>query len=75
VREELHRWIFTNVAAKWPSIARRPEKIFNMFTGYHAKPTLVQSVLERAGVDLSQVCAGFRLGFSLLWLTTTHMCS
>lgn len=52
VREELHRWIFANLRAKWASVCRRPGRIYDMFTGYHAKPALVTRALERAGVKL-----------------------
>lgn len=36
VREEIHRWVFANVAAKWGAVLRRPVKLAELFSGYHA---------------------------------------
>jgi ribosome-binding ATPase YchF (GTP1/OBG family) len=49
VREELHLWIYNNVAAKWRPICRKPAKLYDMFTGYHARSDVVGAALVRVG--------------------------
>ena len=51
VRQELHCWIFGNLRAKWDAVRRRPEKLLDMFTGYHAREGLIAAALRRAGVE------------------------
>jgi len=36
VREELHRWVFDNIRSKWPQVLRRPVRLMDLFSGYHA---------------------------------------
>ncbi|KAK3267777.1 hypothetical protein CYMTET_23687, partial [Cymbomonas tetramitiformis] len=51
VRYEIHRWVYNNVVAKWGSIYRNPEKLLDMFSGYHSSKVLVRAALRRAGID------------------------
>eukprot|EP00727_Mastigamoeba_balamuthi_P004102 m51a1_g1369 hypothetical protein (651) ;mRNA; f:413045-415661 len=51
VRAELHRWVFDNVRAKWAAVRRRPERLPQLFSGYHADRSLVRAAMMRAGVD------------------------
>eukprot|EP00124_Ichthyophonus_hoferi_P003564 Ihof_evm1s315 gene=Ihof_evmTU1s315 len=51
VREEIHRWIYNNVKAKWYCIQRRPEKLLEMFTGYRATNATTSAAVQRAGLD------------------------
>ena len=50
VREELHHWIFGNVRRKWPSVRRKPERLRELFTGYHCARTAADEAMSRAGV-------------------------
>ena len=50
VREEIHIWIFSNLARKWQTISNRPVKFFRMFSGYHCKDEVVRAALARVGV-------------------------
>lgn len=45
VREEIHRWVFNNVRAKWAAVRRRPAKLCDLFSGYHASRHLVREVI------------------------------
>ena len=38
MREEVHRWVYDNVRAKWPTVLRHrgAERLAELFTGYHA---------------------------------------
>lgn len=47
VREELHRWVYDNVRAKWTFVLRKPSRLPELFTGYHASRALVADVLRR----------------------------
>ena len=53
VREEIHRWIYDNVRARWPSLCRRPERLSGMFTGYHCRPALAEEAMRRCGLQIS----------------------
>ncbi|KAJ3394016.1 hypothetical protein HDU84_000515 [Entophlyctis sp. JEL0112] len=53
VRAELFQWIFNNIAKKWDSIVKRPQRLPLMFSGYQAPKWLVIKVLTSAGFDLS----------------------
>lgn len=50
VRQELHSWIYDNIAAKWESIRKRPERLYGMFSGYQASQALVEQVLAFVGI-------------------------
>ena len=47
VREELHHWIFGNVRRKWRSVRRKPEKLQDLFVGYHCVRATADVALER----------------------------
>uniref|UniRef100_A0A6S8DYZ3 OBG-type G domain-containing protein n=1 Tax=Aureoumbra lagunensis TaxID=44058 RepID=A0A6S8DYZ3_9STRA len=59
VREELHRWIVGNVAAKFNSVVRlakhsielAQERLRSLFGGYHCSPGLIDRALVLAGLD------------------------
>lgn len=66
VRREIHMWIFCNVRAKWDSVRRKgrmatthvaqqalADRLFSLFTGYHASRQLVMQVYEAAGFSLA----------------------
>ncbi|CAL1173944.1 unnamed protein product, partial [Cladocopium goreaui] len=60
VRREIHMWIFSNVRAKWDTVRRKAklarqsvslqtlaaERLFALFTGYHASQQLAAQVYE-----------------------------
>ncbi|EDO47469.1 predicted protein, partial [Nematostella vectensis] len=48
--EELHRWIADNIMDKWDAICKKPMKLYDMFTGYHASKSLIQSIFMVAGI-------------------------
>ena len=50
VRDEIHRWIFANVRAKWRGVRRRPERLRELFSGYHCPPTVADAALRKCGV-------------------------
>ena len=47
VREELHRWIFGNVRRKWRTVRRKPERLQDLFVGYHCVRATVDAALDR----------------------------
>jgi len=66
VRREIHLWIFCNVRAKWDSVRKKArmatthaarealaDRLFSLFTGYHATKPLVTQVYEAAGYSLA----------------------
>ncbi|KAF5830715.1 P-loop containing nucleoside triphosphate hydrolase protein, partial [Dunaliella salina] len=55
VREEIHRWVFNNVRTKWGSVRRRPSKLCDLFSGYHAPQALVYEVLEHVGLSVNKL--------------------
>jgi len=57
VRHEIHQWIHGNIMAKWETICRRPQKLIDMFTGYHASRSLICNVLSKMGVNPSDIAA------------------
>jgi hypothetical protein len=57
VRRELHCWVFSNVRAKWPAVLRRPLRLPQLFSGYHADEGLVAAVLKAAGVHMEVLAA------------------
>ncbi|XP_078589315.1 uncharacterized protein LOC144869720 [Branchiostoma floridae x Branchiostoma japonicum] len=48
---EIHRWIYDNIMNKWEAIVKRPLKLLDMFTGYHASRSIIQSAFTAAGID------------------------
>ncbi|XP_071129195.1 uncharacterized protein [Mytilus edulis] len=48
--QELHQWIFQNVWSKWDNIVRKPNKLIDMFTGYHANRATIHTALANAGI-------------------------
>lgn len=69
VREEIHRWIFDNLKAKWASLVRRPEKLASMFSGYHATPQASEKTLAVLGltpVTMDKIRAWDELDLHLL---------
>ncbi|KAJ3228681.1 hypothetical protein HDU81_005991 [Chytriomyces hyalinus] len=53
VRQELFHWIFSNIARKWDSIVKRPQRLPLMFSGYRAPQWLVAQVLADAQFDVT----------------------
>jgi ribosome-binding ATPase YchF (GTP1/OBG family) len=66
VREELHRWIFDNVAAKWTSATRKAKgasledphavgnRVVQLFSGYQAKKWVVDNAARYAELEIDQ---------------------
>ena len=63
IREELHRWIYGNVKAKWPSVIRllksrvvekvsTAHRIFQLFSGYQAPKDCVEMAALRCQISL-----------------------
>ncbi|XP_048762681.1 uncharacterized protein LOC125671198 [Ostrea edulis] len=55
LKEELHQWIYQNVWSKWDNIIKRPQKLIDMFTGYHANKATIYAALHNAGVSESEL--------------------
>lgn len=58
LKQELHQWIFQNVWSRWDSIVKRPKKLIDMFTGYHANRAVIHTAIHNAGVtelDLGKI--------------------
>lgn len=49
--QELHQWIFQNVWNKWDTVKRKPQKLIDMFTGYHANRATIHTALRNAGIN------------------------
>lgn len=65
VREELHRWVYDNLRSKWQLVLRKPVRLSDMFSGYHATRALVFEVGSTACVC---VCGVFvRACVECLW--------
>lgn len=45
------RWIYDNIMEKWDTIKRRPHRLVDMFTGYHATKAVIHSAFTQAGID------------------------
>lgn len=50
IQNELHQWIYDNIMVKWDSIRKKPAKLCDMFTGYHASQALIQLAFETTGI-------------------------
>ena len=48
IHQELQRWILDNIEAKWETIKRKPDHLYDMFTGYQAQKWLVHEALRCA---------------------------
>ncbi|KAG2422688.1 hypothetical protein HXX76_015852 [Chlamydomonas incerta] len=70
VREELHRWVYDNVRAKWTFVLRKPSRLPELFSGYHASRALVAEVLARVGVSVGQLVVE---GASLAHWSEAHL--
>jgi hypothetical protein len=57
VRRELHCWVYDNVRAKWATVLKRPSRLPQLFSGYHAPTGLVTAVLKAVGVRLEDLAA------------------
>eukprot|EP00927_Polykrikos_kofoidii_P031627 TRINITY_DN27174_c0_g1_i1.p1 TRINITY_DN27174_c0_g1~~TRINITY_DN27174_c0_g1_i1.p1 ORF type:complete len:985 (-),score=186.35 TRINITY_DN27174_c0_g1_i1:68-3022(-) len=68
VRREIHLWIFCNIRAKWDTVRKRAriatsqvardavtDRLFALFTGYHASWQLVARVYESMGCSLQGI--------------------
>jgi len=68
VRREIHLWIFCNLRSKWDTVRKKArmavshtakeavaDRLFGLFTGYHASRQLVTQVYEAAGFSLPQL--------------------
>jgi ribosome-binding ATPase YchF (GTP1/OBG family)/predicted esterase len=53
VREEIHRWIYNNLKAKWPSVVRGgPDRLIDLLSGYQQSRALSGEAVLRAGMSL-----------------------
>ena len=67
VREELHRWIFGNVRRKWRTVRRRPERLQDLFVGYHCVRATVDVALGRMPNVPDQSRVGITRERALAW--------
>jgi ribosome-binding ATPase len=61
VRHEIHRWIYNNIKAKWPSVVRLgADRLVELLSGYQMPRTLSIEALQRAGIHVKSdpVAAG-----------------
>lgn len=59
--QEVHQWIFSNIISKWDMICKKPTKLFNMFTGYHASKHLIKGLFTSQGITEKKMKAFFSL--------------
>jgi len=56
VRNEIHRWIYNNIQAKWASVVRLGvDRLVELLSGYHASRAVAAAALKRMGVDLKTI--------------------
>ncbi|XP_021348964.1 uncharacterized GTP-binding protein YGR210C-like isoform X2 [Mizuhopecten yessoensis] len=55
LHQEIHQWIFQNVWSRWDSVIKRPSKLIDMFTGYHANRATIHTALHNAGIGDSEL--------------------
>jgi ribosome-binding ATPase len=60
IRQELHRWIFNNVKAKWDSVSRKGTKggmsrVLALFSGYQGPLWNVELAAKRGHLDFDEV--------------------
>eukprot|EP01052_Picozoa_sp_SAG31_P045407 SAG31_NODE_8278_length_1481_cov_6.668987_1_plen_134_part_10 len=48
IHQELQRWILDNLESKWETIKRKPQHLYDMFTGYQSQKWLVHEALRMA---------------------------
>lgn len=84
VKREIHMWIFSNVRAKWDTVRRKAqmakqslqlhglaaERLFGLFTGYHASQQLVAQVYEATGHHVANLPQAWRASE---WSRTAHL--
>ncbi|KAK3089278.1 hypothetical protein FSP39_002288, partial [Pinctada imbricata] len=51
LQQELHQWIYQNVFSKWDNIIKRPHRLVDMFTGYHANKATILTAFHNAGIN------------------------
>ncbi|EKX47881.1 hypothetical protein GUITHDRAFT_42659, partial [Guillardia theta CCMP2712] len=74
VRNEIHRWIYNNIQAKWASVVRLGvDRLVELLSGYHASRAVAAAALKRMGlrlwmpIDLHRLVAHFlRVRFPIL---------
>jgi ribosome-binding ATPase YchF (GTP1/OBG family) len=66
VSREIEQWILCNVEARLDIIRRRPEKLRELFSGYHANQALIDHALQLAELDITDTAA------AATW-DTTHL--
>jgi hypothetical protein len=49
--------VYDNVRAKWATVLKRPSRLPQLFSGYHAPTGLVTAVLKAVGVRLEDLAA------------------
>ena len=58
IREELHRWIYGNVRAKWPSVIKLGgsplHRLVQLFSGYQGQSHFVELAANYAKLDIEQ---------------------
>ncbi|XP_077867357.1 uncharacterized protein LOC144356528 [Saccoglossus kowalevskii] len=55
LNDKIHRWIYDNIMNKWDIIVKRPPKLLDMFTGYHANRPVIQATFTNAGIDTREL--------------------
>ena len=45
------QWIHDNIMSKWDNIKKKPLKLIEMFTGYHATKSVIYTAFQNAGID------------------------
>lgn len=62
IREELHRWIFGNIRAKWSSVVRRGsdsamQRIVQLFSGYQGPRACILSAIQYSEQNVAHVAS------------------
>ena len=60
IREELHRWIYGNICAKWSSVVRlgtdsSVNRLIQLFSGYQGPRSCIIDALQRSELDIKNV--------------------
>lgn len=60
IREELHRWIYGNIRAKWSSVVHRSSdsalhRLVQLFSGYQGPRACIISAVKYAELDIGQI--------------------
>lgn len=72
VEKELQQWIYQNVMEKWNAIQRRPQKLLDMFTGYHATRSIIIHTLSAAGIGEAELMNLPKWGEDVLQRIVSH---